>query len=234
MSHVHASLLQRMSNDSSKDLGIDANDTITDLLRDTTVATFIMGAVGLPGNLLVIAVYFCDTTTSTRVYMFVLAVSDTVVCICGIGVTFFDIRYTTYGVIMYFSYMSIGFSLSLLTFVSIERLLAVRRPHKFNRSPLRAKKALVVLVVGAVLMASVLSWAHVKRYDRFLRLLPVLIALTCVTVMIVCYSLMALTLLINLRTANRTVGVANKTQGPSCSTVPDVTIVTATADVVTA
>ena len=40
-------------------------------------------SLGLPGNLLVIAVYILNMKTSTRVYMFALAIADLVVCVCG-------------------------------------------------------------------------------------------------------------------------------------------------------
>ena len=67
-----------------------------------------------------------------------------------------------------------------------------------------------------------------------LRVLPAVITVASIAVMIVCYSLMAIILLINLRTAHRKVGVASKTQVPSCSTLPNVTIGKAMVDVATA
>jgi len=39
--------------------------------------------LGLPGNLLVIAVYIVNMKTSTRVYMFALAIADLAVCVGG-------------------------------------------------------------------------------------------------------------------------------------------------------
>ena len=43
-----------------------------------------LAALGLPGNLFVIAVYVRNITSSTKVYMFALAVSDTAACVAWI------------------------------------------------------------------------------------------------------------------------------------------------------
>ena len=47
----------------------------------------VMCSLGLPGNLLVIAVYIRNMKTSTRVYMFALAIADSAVCVCGVLMT---------------------------------------------------------------------------------------------------------------------------------------------------
>ena len=241
--HHHAGFQHRISNNSFGDNTFDEHflsgrnyekDITTDVFRDTSVATLIMGVIGLPGNLFVIAVYVCNMTISTRVYMFALAVADALVCICGIGLGLVECKFIVYGTIMHVAYTSVSFSLSLLTFVSIERLLAVRRPHKFNRSPLRAKRAIGVLVVTATVMATVMTVSRVKHYELVLKIFPTTFTVMYVTIMIVCYSLVALTLLVNLRAAHRKVAVASKTQAPSCSTVPDVRIAPATTDVASA
>ena len=59
----------------------------TNYVSITHFASFLMCVLGIPGNLLVIAVYIRKMTTSTRVYMFALAVSDLTVCISGIVLT---------------------------------------------------------------------------------------------------------------------------------------------------
>ena len=63
------------------------------------IAILIVPVLGLPGNLLCIAVYVRKMTTSTIVYMFALAVGDSSVYFCGIFVCFtrhFITRFITF------------------------------------------------------------------------------------------------------------------------------------------
>ena len=244
VSLIASSLRPEITNESSTvptfhDSSINGSMEVTDITTDedwyATVVIFVIGLVGLPGNMIVIAIYARNMATSTRVYVFALAVADTVVCMCAICV---KVLSTTYGVIVFLTYMSmqtvaIAFSILLLAFVSAERLMAVWRPHKFSLSPLRAKVALALLLVPAGATSAVLIVARVKGYKLWLQVLPLVITVTSFAVMIVCYSLVAIILLIKLRASNRKVGIASKTQVPSCSTVPNVTIGTAMADVAT-
>ena len=218
------SMLQDMSNDSSEDIALQRNDSngrrdATDFVfRTQTVATMTIGAFGLPGNLLVIAVYICSMTTSIRMYMFALAVVDVVVCLCGIGAILVDMGYNELGIIKFSTNMSIAFSVLILAFVSVERLWAVRRPYKFSTSPLRAKRALVVLFVVAAATATAMAVARVKGYTLYRRLILVTMTAACVVVMTFCYSLLALTLLMSRRAAHRNVGAAFNAGVPGPST----------------
>ena len=185
-----------------------------------SVASFLMCVVGMPGNLVVIAVYARTMTTSTRVYMFALAVADLTVCTCGIVLTTIKFAYISLEVITYSVHTALTFSVLLLAFVSIERLLAVRRPHTFSLSSLRAKRALVVIAVASAVCAVLLAVARVKRFRLLLHVVPAVVTVTSVVVMIVCYSLMAMTMMMNIRAAHRNVGVTNKTPAPGPSTAP--------------
>ena len=219
------SMLQNMLNDSSEDIALRSNgsngrrDATGFVIQSQNVASMTVGAIGLPGNLLVFAVYVCGMTTSIRVYMFALAVADVVVCMCGIGGILEDMGYNEHGIIKFSTNMSIAFSVLILAFVSIERLWAVRRPHKFSTNPLRAKRALVVLFALAAATATAMAVARVNGYKLYRRLILVIMTAACVAVMTVCYSLVALTLLMSRRAAHRTVGVAFNAGLPGPSTV---------------
>ena len=238
--NYHQQMLSNISNNSTlhQDI-VNASDEINNFATIVepvpSVATFLICLTGIPGNLLVIAVYAWKMTTSIRVYLFALAVADLVACICGIVLTTVTFDYITLEVTTYCVNMSVTFSLVLLTFVSIERLLAVRRPHTFSLSSLRAKRALVVIAVVAALCTVVLTVARIKRYALLVQILPAIGTVTNVMVMMVCYSLMAIKMLMNARNAHRNVGVARNTPAPGPSTVPSVTYfvpnVKATVDV---
>ena len=199
------------------------------------VGNFLMCVLGLPGNLLVITVYAWKMTTSTRVYVFALAVDDLIVCICGIVLTTVKLEYISLGIFTYGLYASVMFSVFLLAFVSIERLLAVRRPHTFSLNPLRAKRALVIIAVVAVVNAIVVTMGEVRHNIMLFQVIPAVLISATVVVMIVCYTVMAITMLMNIRTAHRNVGIAKSTPVPGPSTVPTVAYISngkATADVI--
>ena len=189
-----------------------------------SVASFLICLLGIPGNLFVIAVYACRMSTSTRMYMFALAIADLEVCIIGVFLTSVKFTEISLEITTFCVHASIVFSTLLLAFVSIERLMAVRRPHSFSLSPGRAKWALVVIAFVAVFCAMVLTIARVNEYSLLRRAFTLFVTISSVMVMIRCYTLMAITMLMNVRAAHRNVGVVNMTpvQGPS--TVPTVTL----------
>ena len=164
-------------------------------------------AFGIPGNVLVSAVYAINMTTSTRVYMFALAVGDLAVCICGIILATIPHNIISREVIGYLIFMSVAFSVCILTFVSIERLLAVRRPHTFSLSTSRAKRALWVMAIAAAISAATLTTQRVTDNMAALRMTVAVIIASSAGVIIICYTLMAVTLLMNARDAQRKVGV---------------------------
>ena len=117
-----------------------------------SVASFFICLLGIPGNLFVIAVYACRISTSTRMYMFALAIADLEVCVIGVFLTSVKFTQISLEITTFCVHASIVFSTLLLTFVSIERLMAVRRPYSFSLSPGRAKWALVVIAFVAVFL----------------------------------------------------------------------------------
>ena len=156
---------------------------------------FLLSVLGLPGNLFVTVVYFGNLETSTRVYMFALSIADSAVCVCGI---FLIIYYTDFVTVMIFISIfsaTMTFSMFLLAFVSIERLIAVKRPHTFNMTTQRAKKAIIVLAVAAFLFTTVTTITYLKEYTQLTGVIKLSTILTCVFVMTTCYTLLVLMLL---------------------------------------
>ena len=208
-------LLQDLLNDSAR----LTKNVDTKKVFIPSLPIFLVTVLGLPGNLFVIAVYIRNMTTSTKVYMFGLAIADTAVCICGIILTSARIDHTMLLVVLYFVDLSIIISIYLLAFVSIERLVAVWRPHSFSLSARRALVALTIIGVAAATSAGVLTFARLRHYSYLARVFPMLVTLLSVLVMIVCYMLVAIKLLKNLRAAHKNVGVLSGPQslapGPS-------------------
>ena len=188
------------------------------------LAGFLLCVMGIPGNLLVVAVYSWKTSTSTRVYMLALAVADLVVCITGVVWTTVEFNSISKEIAKWCLHMSLAFSTLLLSFVSIERLMAIRRPHSFSLSPRRAKWALVVIALMGAFCAFVLSVARVKDYELLTRIFTASVTISSVVVMIGCYSVMAMTMLMKVRAAHRNTGVARGTSLHGSAPVTTVTM----------
>ena len=176
--------------------------------ESSNIAIISLCALGLPGNLLVIAVYVRKMTTSTRVYMFALAVADSSVCVCAffvlfIGVTDLVTKLACSSVID----TSITFSMFLLVFISIERLVAVKHPHSFTMEPQRAKKYIIIIVVVATIYRIVSGVSKFMRYGMFVRISESCVSVSCTFTMITSYTLMAAALLKKVRASRNQVEV---------------------------
>ena len=167
-------------------------------------------ALGLPGNLLVIAVYVAKMTTSTRVYLFALAVADTAIRVAGVVLTASLTDVFTQMIVIVIMSLAINYSVVLLTFVSVERLLAVRRPHSFTMNPRRAKMALLIIALY-VFVFTALQGTLVAFTGRsiFHAISQFCFVFSSTTVMIFCYTLMGYELLKKIRNSRRNVGVHN-------------------------
>ena len=175
------------------------------------VATIIICALGLPGNVLVFAVYVRNMTTSMRVYMFALAVADLVVCVCQ----YLALCDNDFVATLAFSYIistSTTFSMFLLVFVSIERLVAVKRPHTFSMDPQRAKKYMIIVVVAATIFTAVKDVTKFMRYDQFTKISGSCVSVSCTLIIITCYTLTAAALLKKVRASQNKVGVLSMTR----------------------
>ena len=179
--------------------------------EDFAIYVLLLCVLGLPGNLLVITVYVRKMTTSTRVYMFALAVADSSVCVCGIVLSATQTGWVKKQVLLCVIDMSILFSSFLLVFVSIERLMAVRRPHSFNVNAQRAKKALIVIAVIAAVGTSVNTVTRHCKFGQFRRVYSSCVALGCISTMTTFYILMAVTLLARARASRNQIAVSHET-----------------------
>ena len=189
--------------------------------RDDSKSIFILilCGLGLPGNLFVIAVYMFKMTTSTRVYMFALAVADSVVCISGMAFKFATHDFVTKKVFEKSISISATFSMLLLVFVSIERLIAVRRPHAFSKDTQRAKKAVIIILVPATLLTVMIEMAKVTSFTPFVDVFKICVLFSGALIMITCYTLMAIELLKKVFASRNQVGVQRVKR--SISTIAD-------------
>ncbi|KAI0212011.1 hypothetical protein LSAT2_003100, partial [Lamellibrachia satsuma] len=182
------------------------------------IAILITCALGLPGNLLLIAVYVRKMTTSTRVYMFALAVADSAVCVCGIVLTTSLSLFIPRGVTFYVFDTMISFSMFLLVFVSIQRLMAVRRPHSFNEKAQRSMIVLVIIAAISMAHTTVATVAQLLMHITFKQVFLWGTICVCVLIVITCYSLVAATILKRARTSSNHINVMVLSEpGPSTS-----------------
>ena len=204
---IDSDLLHQLSNYSA---GL-VNDTETQRFVIPEWSSLIMCILGLPGNLFVFAVYAVKMTSSTRVYMFALAIADSAVCVTGIVLS---VGYTDIVTIYIFTEtidVATLFSVLLLTFVSIERFLAIRRPYTFNLHSLRAKKSLGCIALATGIFETVVLILDFTGNGAIFDDLVVVVLLSCFTVMVTCYTLIAVSLLQKARASKVKTGVMNRT-----------------------
>ena len=201
-----------------------SNDTLggynsfhTNKTNSLNIVILIVSVLGLPGNLLLIAVYVRKMTTSTRVYMFALAVGDSIVCLCVI-VLCLTRHFRKSKITVFILDVSVTFSMFLLVFVAIERLIAVRHPHSFNMKAQRAKIALLIIAVAAVVYTTIVYCALLFNYTLCVRIADLCTIFVSVMIMTTCYMLMATTLLKKSTSQNRIAVVTltgSSERGPS-------------------
>ena len=102
--------------------------------------------------------------------------------------------------------MSTAFSNMLLAFISTERLAAVRRPLAFSSSSERAKKAVIRLAMFGGLVTTLFDVALPTCCPLLGRIIVMSLLGVSVSVMIICYFLVTVTLLKN-RTFRTSAGV---------------------------
>ena len=208
---LNGSLLQNISNN----FEAEGDDIIHRNMPIAYVFTLFVCVLGIPGNVLVIAVYIRKMTTSIRMYMFALAVDDLAVCIVLIAVAISPPGYIGFEIAVLFAYLTVTFSVYLLAFVAVERLLAVRHPGTFSLSLSRAKRALVAITVASVACAVVESILRVTGNKMLYEGIQGFNIVSCVTIMIICYTLMGITVVQKERAAHKSVGVVSSAPGPS-------------------
>ena len=184
---LNGTLQQQQSLNKTAIINIISNDTADGnsyIMNDdqiSNIAALVVCVPGIPVTCLVIAVYVRKMTTSIRMYMFALAIVDLIVCIYGIVLATDTFDYVLFSFATFFAYMSTLYSMYLLAFVSVERLLAVRHPYKFSVSVHRAKRALVAITT-VVCMCWRTSTISVRLKDRDYDVTPhiiLILSLTC-------------------------------------------------------
>ena len=109
----------------------------------------------------------------------------------------------------------------LLAFVSTERLFAVWCPHSFTLSTKRAKIALCVIAAFAVPCSVVMAISRTyPEYVQMGRFFTMSVTLISVIVMVVCYTLVAVKMLVKLSAPRKKVGVLNTTRMTTPDTTP--------------
>ena len=197
------------------------NNTDAKDLSIRNVANFLVCMLGMPGNLLVIAVYIGHMASSTRVYMFALAVADLAVCICGMILTLDATDNVTQQVVVSIAHTSVIFSIYLLALLSIERMLSVLRPYTFSLSSLRAKKILVAIALVAATLEILIILGRLRLLVPMGRGFLMFVTVSAFSIMTISYICMAAMLLKKARAPRNQVGAASgdNTVEPGPSTV---------------
>ena len=176
------------------------------------IARCVVSMLGLPGNLLVAVVYTMSMTTSMRVYMFSLAVADSAVCIGGIIQILVSTGYAASLVVINVIRQSVYFTVCLLVFISIERLIAVRWPHSFNVDARRAKTAVIILFFIAGIFLTVKEVAKYMEHDRIDEIMQISLITVSLSIMIISSSLIGVSLVKRSRLFRNQIGVETATQ----------------------
>ena len=168
-----------------------AKNNVPQPSHNDTFTLLLLCVLGVPGNLLVIVVYFVNMKTSTRAYMFALALADLAVCVCGISMLVAVKTLETYVILIYIINAAINFSVVLLVFMSIERFVAVRSPHTFNMNIRRAKKALIIIAIAVAIFTCVNQVARIMDHTFISVVLETALVGSGTIIMIICYTLIA-------------------------------------------
>ena len=228
-------------------LGFDFNVSLFQIssfpvarLRAVKVVFQLLLLVGLLGNALVIAVHVNRLNTSTKIYMFSLAVADAFECAVGMvtGAWMFALGVVIRTAIVYIVHVAVVFSMTMLSFVALERCMAVLRPHHFSLNTRRASIAVTVIAIFAVVYAAAAVLAKTPPFHPLYVPLRVALTGTVLVVIFVSYNTVgilllfrahhrkravrvALTLSTNVNsTTNSGAGTSNKTVTPKCTNAP--------------
>ena len=207
---TNGSCFSQNASNNSFDLSKDTPVVNTNYINITLLTLCLMG---LPGNLLVIAVYMRNKTSSLKLFMFALAIADSAICICV--VIFVQTRNSIVAEsAMNVFNVAVFFSMFLLVFVAIERLTAILRPHSFNQNPRRAWKALLIIAAATVVFVISLFLMKQQQLLRIHGRIKVGIGILSVLTITICYTLIAAALLARTRNARKRVSTFNPPGSP--------------------
>ena len=184
---------------------------------------FLVTVLSLPGNVCVIVVYTRQMSIPVKIYMFALAIADTGICICGIVLSSVKIDHVTAGIVFIISDITITFSIYLLAFVSIERLMAVCWRHSINLSAVRVKLSLCVIALASSGNATVLFLARLQRNELLGRSLRLFGVISGVVIVTLCYVVIAVKLVRYTRAIRTNVAALSRAEATvtTSSTVPN-------------
>ena len=219
-STLNSTFLQTVLNSSS---GVGRSNTSHHVYSPSLVLLSVI-VLGFPGNILVIVIYITNMKTSTRIYMFALAVADTAICMSGVVISLAFNHDVTNMIFQYILYVALTFSMVLLVFVSIERLIAVRRPHTFNMNPKRAKIYLLVFLLCTSLFSIANWWATYMEYTHVVVVSKTSFLTASALIMVTSYTLIGMTLLKKAivssnKIAGTSINVSNQRSYPSDNTL---------------
>ncbi|KAI0230019.1 hypothetical protein LSAT2_019569 [Lamellibrachia satsuma] len=166
------------------------------------VSMLVIVIAGVPGNILVVAVYAKKLTSSVRLYMFALALTDVVICIshatmAAIGPA--RRRHPVYLTLFSVFNFCVEFSLMVLTVTAVERYWSIARPHSFTFSPRRGKVALLLTALLALATLVAIKLFHSFNLMNTARIHMMSHLGLCTLVILVMYSLLARELFLRFR-----------------------------------
>jgi len=210
---------RRLSNLETNDTSDSRTGTMILPHTAANIAVLLLCVLGTPGNIFVIVVYIRALTTSLRLYMFSLAVSDMATCVSFTFVSTVSVSQITVLVVVSLINMSMMFSTILLTFLSVERCVAVSRPLKFTLRFDRTKTVLVCFAGVSMVYTMIASAALAQGLRHVYVIMSTGMVTVCFCTMVTSYSVMAGILLKRLKTARVQVSTVTTDQstpeGPS-------------------
>ena len=141
--------------------------------------------------------------------MFALAVADTAICMSGVVISLAFNHDVTKMIFLYILDAAITFSILLLVFVSIERLIAVRRPHMFNINTKRAKIYLLVFLLCTNVFMIANGWAMYMGYTNVAVVSKASFITASALIMVTSYTLIGMTLFKKTIVSSNTIAVSN-------------------------
>ena len=188
------------SNSTARTFHFDSSDSGIFSNTAVEIVFVVLSLLGFLGNVLVMAVNARRLTTSTKVYMFSLALVDATICLGAVTGSRTERLGTVFRTgIVYIVTTAAAFSMYMLAFVATERYVAVKRPHAFSLSSRRATIAVILIGIGSAIYAAVVVAAKVLLLDLTLMILRIFVVTSTVVVIVVCYVMIAALLWIRAR-----------------------------------
>ena len=184
-----------------------SSDTTKQQFYDNSLTLLVICGLGLPGNILVIIVYVTTMTSSTKVYMFALAVTDTAICVCGIVLIIGETHPVTVAIFFCVISACVNLQTIILVFVSMERLIAVTRPLSFSVDPRRAKVVLGNIAIVVTVYTALSTSVVLMGYELFYTVIQLGVLFSSILVMIVCYTATMVAILKRIFVSRNVVGV---------------------------